>query len=209
MAGKHLKPTFVRAGVRADGTAVAAHQSHRITGRGKPASGKAADPKGLRVGLAGSADEPTWWPTPDDWHGLIEDGNNDDVTDVNSPFRLDGTLHIGKRYVSAVVEHEITYLDDDVATPQIEDRTGVVTSREKYRIAVPDGAGVNYNSVADALRKASTEEFSDHLKSGMYKNVKIGSIVLQEWEVIDTPDPDKAWRLRRDLWDDGELTHNR
>jgi hypothetical protein len=43
----------------------------------------------------------------------------------------------------------------------------------------------------------------------MYKNVKIGSIVLQEWEVIDTPDLDKAWRLRRDLWDDGELTHNR
>lgn len=90
----------------------------------------------------------------------------------------------------------------------VEDVAGVADDFTPVDVVVvgDDDDGV---SVADALRKASTEEFSDHLKSGMYKNVKIGSIVLQEWEVIDTPDLDKAWRLRRDLWDDGELTHNR
>ena len=206
---KSLKPSFVRGSVRRDGTAVSAHMSHRE--RTDETENVLVDDSfvgGVSVGLAGVADEPTWWPSVEEWYQSIESADREDVSFVNDAFRPDGSLDVGKRYILAVVGHEFTYLDDDVATVEVEERFGSLDGREKYRMPVPEGAGVEYETVVEALRRVSSQEFDGHIKNGLYKNVKIKSVFLQEYEVVDGGgDPDSVWRLRKEMWEDGSIEH--
>lgn len=162
------------------------------------------DPTDLSEDIGG--DEPSVWPSADEWHASIEHADNDKVTEVNDPYNPDGSLAVGKRYLLAVVEHRFRYRDD-VSTPKVGQRFGEVTSRERYRIPVPDGAGIEFETVSEALRRASDGEFAPHLGNGTYDGVEVVSVMLHEYEVVPTDRPDRAWHLRRDIWKDKELIY--
>lgn len=203
-----LRPTVVQGSVRSDGTAVRGHASHRWAG-GKGQRGF-HDRQGVDDGLGELASQDknetgVYWPSEREWSAVIEQADNNDITDINNAYGKNGELLVGKRYVLAVVNHRFKYRDDDVSTPEVEDRFDVVEGREKYRMPLPEGVGVNYETVAAAVTQASRDEFTPHIASGVYEDVEVESVVLREYEVVQADSPEKVWQVRRDLWDGGSL----
>lgn len=145
--------------------------------------------------------------SPAEWQSLIVDHNDFGPPQASEAYRPDGTVDVGKRQLVVSVNHRFTHHYDDQATAEIEEIPSEFEAREIYRIAVPDGARFDYATIRAATEAHTSERFSPMVEDKTYGAVAVESVMVQEWEVVDDPDPRKLWHRQRDTWADGHVDY--